>query len=576
MTEETIISDLSVFTPQTDLDIGVRQKTWRLIDYEAESFSGKMLYAGPGMEAPEISLPLHLDGLHRIYIGMHHPLFCDIHVRIRLTADPAYTLVRPETPTDKDRRGLPESFSGYFTEKKFAAYQLTEAFWKVADLTNQVLHISRFNEGVDGQGGNVAHDYSNLAFIRLVPLSEEEVEAYHRELPTRHTRRLFAMNDGGIFINVRTREDILAQLEPYRDSDVGVMLWATFKGENCTYRSRIARRLPEEFNPYDRFASGDRWDDALSALEAQGIDFMKEVVEAAHSMDIRIFPSLRLQTANKPAPRDMAPNSFQFRHPQFHSRDRNGRSTGHLSLAYPEVRKFWIDLLLEAVDYGFDGVHIIFCRSAPFVFYDPPVIDACLENYGEDPRDMDRDDPRFISMLSEYVNRFMREVRAAIDQVGERMNKRLEIACNVNTTPVSNLKWGIDMATWVDEDLVDYLMPHPANARNAHEWLPWYVDLVEESQVRLVPDLYPRRQPPAAALYSGETFYNIGCDGLAMWDTYARTSRISEWAMMKRLGHKDDLARWREEQKGGDYFRVIDLLSLSGRTADPELFQTDG
>ena len=115
--------------------------------------------------------------------------------------------------------------------------------------------------------------YSNLVYLRFVPLSEAELNEYQRELPQQDTKRLIAMNDAGIFSELRTKEDIWAQFEPYRDSDVGIMLWATFKGENCTYRSRIGRILTDTSNPFDRFAAHERWEVTLKALEEQGIDF---------------------------------------------------------------------------------------------------------------------------------------------------------------------------------------------------------------------------------------------------------------------------------------------------------------
>jgi len=338
--------------PSHLLDRDYRHGTWRLVDYRTEGFSGTMIYSGPGMDSGPVTLPLNREGYHAIYVGVHYPQFMDAHVRLRLSDDPAYTLVRGEIQSQKDLNGIPEALRWSHADKAFAAYQVPEAFWKVADLTGQDLVISRFNDETD-----YGEMYSNLVYLRLVPLSETDLSEYRRELPRENTRRLAAMNDGGIFNYLRTKEDIWAQLEPYRESDVGIMLWACFKGENCTYRTRVGRTPPSEYNPFDRFASGDRWDLSLRALEEQGVDFMTELVEAAHAMGLRIFPSLRMQTPNKPVPREMAQGTFWESHPEFHCRDRNGVGIGHLSLAFPEVRAFWISLLCEALEYGFDGVH---------------------------------------------------------------------------------------------------------------------------------------------------------------------------------------------------------------------------
>ena len=572
--DECIISDLSRCRPADRLDRGVRPGTWRLIDYETAQFSGTMIYSGPGMESAELTLALDREGWHAIYLGVHYPgQFGDAHVRVRLTDDPAYSLVGAETQSAKDLNSIPEELRWSHTGKRFADHQVSEAFWKVADLTGQELTVSRFNAG--DRNGAYAETYSSLVHVRLVPLSEAEVGAHHRELPRPDSRRLVAMNDGGIFADLRTREDIWAQLEPYRDSDVGIMLWATFKGENCTYRSRVGRAPAAGGNPFDRFSYHERWHESLRALEAAGVDFMREVVEAAHACGLRIFPSLRLQ-GPKPPPVEMEPGSFYERHPEFHCRDKAGRSVAHLSLAFPEVRAYWIDLLCEALDYGFDGVHVIFCRSFPFALYEGPVIERFRDTHGEDPRACEDDDPRLWQTWAHFVTQFVRELRAAVDDRSERRGHKLEIACHVNTTPESNLRLGVDVDTMVREVLVDYLMPHPTVAASAATWLEPLVELVKGTPVKLYPDLYPRRQPPAASMHAAATLYDLGCDGLALWDTYARVHRISEWAMMKRLGHRDELADWRAAGRGDDYFRVLDFEWVGDRSGDPRYFQTNG
>ena len=244
--KDVIISDLSVCRPVHRLDRDFRHGTWRLIDYKTEEFAGTMIYSGPGMDSGPLTLSLNCEGTHAIYVGVHYPQFQDAHVRLRLSGDPAYTLVRAEEQSQKDLNGIPEELRWSHTSKAFAPYQVSEAFWKVADLTGQDLIISRFNEGRYGEM------YSSLVYVRLAPLSERELTAYRREFPVEETRCLVAMNDGGIFQDIQTKEDIWAQLEPYRESDVAVMLWACFKGENCTYRSRIGRTLPSVYNPFDR------------------------------------------------------------------------------------------------------------------------------------------------------------------------------------------------------------------------------------------------------------------------------------------------------------------------------------
>lgn len=568
--QDELITDMRHCLPADLLDTGYRPGTWRLVDYRTAQFSGTMIYSGPGMESGELRLPLRRPGYHAIYVGVNYPWHEDSHISLRLSGDPGFTLVRGEIQSAKDIGGIPESLQSFHTDKAFGAHQATEAFWKVADLTDQDLVIGRSSQG------QYASFYSNLSHLRLIPLSADELARWQEEHPRPDTRCLAAMNDGGTFKDIYTREDIHAQLEPYRDTDVGLMLWACFKGENCTYRSQIGRPLPSAYNPFDRFASGDFWDHNLRALEARGVDFMTELTSSAHERGIRIFPSLRLQTPNKPVPRDMAPGAFWAQHPEWHCRNERGDPIGHLSLAFPEARQFWIDLLLEAVAYGFDGAHVIFCRSQPFVYCEDPVVQRFRQEYGEGPGQQPENDPRFQRVMAHFVTEFARQLRGAMDELGQKLGRRLEVAFNVRTSIADNMLWGIDLATLVRERLIDYLMPHPTVAKTAADWLPALAEMVRGTGIRLWPDLYPRRQPPAASLYSARTLYDLGADGIALWDTYNRVHRISEWAMMQRLGHRDELADWCAQERGNDYFRVLDYEWLGDRAGDPRFFQTDG
>ena len=60
--------------------------------------------------------------------------------------------------------------------------------------------------------------------------------------------------------------------------------------------------------------------------------------------------------------------------------------------------------------------------------------------------------------------------------------------------------------------------------------------------------------------------YADGADGLCFWDTYNRNAYRKEYSMVRRLGHKDDLAEW--DDGSGDYYRSRKLLSVGGYVLD--------
>ena len=69
------------------------------------------------------------------------------------------------------------------------------------------------------------------------------------------------------------------------------------------------------------------------------------------------------------------------------------------------------------------------------------------------------------------------------------------------------------------------------------------------------PEVMPRRMSPEEYRQRAISNYADGADGLCFWDTYNRNAYRKEYSMVRRLGHKDELA-------GGDDGGYRRLLSL--------------
>ena len=166
MTATTLLADMSQCQPADCLERGYRHGTWRLIDYETTEFAGTMVYSGPGMQSPALTLPLQREGLHAIHLGVHYPeQGANAHLCVRLTGDDTLAPVWAERPYPKDVSGMPEELKASIAGKHFSHWQVSEVFWKVADLTGQELVLSRSDSAAH------AGLYSNLVHVRLVPLS---------------------------------------------------------------------------------------------------------------------------------------------------------------------------------------------------------------------------------------------------------------------------------------------------------------------------------------------------------------------------------------------------------------------
>jgi hypothetical protein len=263
------------------------------------------------------------------------------------------------------------------------------------------------------------------------------------------------------------------------------------------------------------------------------VDPLAELTHLAHANGMKIFASMRFIGPQFPmnrSPIAWAPN--YWKHPEWTMRTKDGVPITNLSLYYPEVRRYWRSLLRETLDYGTDGIQLHFNRSEPYVFYEEPVVQAFQEKYGEDPRKLSVEDPRWLVHTSGYLTTFLREVRALID---EKPGRELSVTLSgrSNGREVHYEENQCDVETWIHEGLVNYIMTTP----------------------HLHPSLLKKWR-------NAKKYYEAGADGLCFWDGERRTARISEWAAARRLGHVKQLDRLIEE--GPSYYRASDLKYLGG------------
>ncbi|MHC4362755.1 MAG: hypothetical protein ACYSTZ_08005, partial [Planctomycetota bacterium] len=98
---ETIISDMSKCTPSSALTRVYEKDKWQLHDYETDhGVKGTMATALPDHRVSELKLPLGVEGLYKIYLGIHYtrPHASDEHssygsVEVKLTGDTGFRRV---------------------------------------------------------------------------------------------------------------------------------------------------------------------------------------------------------------------------------------------------------------------------------------------------------------------------------------------------------------------------------------------------------------------------------------------------------------------------------------------------
>jgi hypothetical protein len=155
-----------------------------------------------------------VSGWHAVYLGLAWHYYEQNMVRVKLTGDIAYQ----------------------HRSHKATQEQIEEVFFKCADLTGKDLHFAQQSAGFAKA--------CVLMYVRLVPMTDEEVAAVQADARQRGTKRLLATIDGHGYLYDRmptTKEELLEEFENYRDSDFG-LIW--YDGASAGIARTTRRRSP--------------------------------------------------------------------------------------------------------------------------------------------------------------------------------------------------------------------------------------------------------------------------------------------------------------------------------------------
>jgi hypothetical protein len=210
----TLLMDMSLCHPASALSPQAKTGHWQVVPYElVGGTQGKLLWAAVEQRAPEIRLPLGVKGWYAIFIGIYATVLGPSTLWLKLDGDIS---AQPRTS---------EEYSPYGS--------FTEVFFKVAELNDATLQIKQQSAGAASAAG--------LVNVKLIPLSEEEVSGFLADRDQRGTRRLATTNDGlGFVINHRpnTVEEVLREIEVFRNTDFGTLILHVGGADGCDYPSQ--------------------------------------------------------------------------------------------------------------------------------------------------------------------------------------------------------------------------------------------------------------------------------------------------------------------------------------------------
>lgn len=297
---------------------------------------------------------------------------------------------------------------------------------------------------------------------------------------------------------------------------------------------------------------------------------------------VRLHATMRMQMCSFDFP--VSYPTFRIRyaeeHPEFNIRTREGRIVNILSYAYPEVREFVIQMLVDLFRKGFHGITLLWIRGNSFGF-EQPVLERIAEKYdGLDGRLLPITDERLHGVWCEFMNEFIRDLRAALDAESAQTGRP---RCNLHSiamyTPAYSKHLGLDIETWAKEgwldgvsagmyycyeDLEGCMAEDGSGLINMEKYLPHarknyvlkrfymmdtdlmcqgireYEALGQKYNIETYYSLNWERKCPEIYAKEAELFYSCGARGILTWDTNGRVRYPPEWRITSRLGHREN------------------------------------
>ena len=561
------LSDLSECFPSSALSPDRRRGYWQTLRYETNEFSGVMLIAGSQSAAKDITYPLILSGWHSISIGIWGAETSVSHkTLVRLTNEEIFTSIM--VPSKDPRRVPIDQYKVYWNgeltplHSGYARDPIWEIFWKVADLTE--LEIMFGQETWRVAPGEETYSHASFptmpAYIKVVPLSDQEINDYKKDVTQTGTRRLFVhMDVGWSGVRPTNAEELKrnTQVELYRESDYSRIYIEAARGDRAFYLSDIASVHPyaSRDNYYD--ANERLTDESWDILRGKGIDPFQVVVDHIHEVGLEVHASITMGGFNYNPPLDKIDigRSFFKNHPELHGVSKEGKRSARLSYAYPKTRGFVISILREIASYSVDGIALLYNRKFPYVEYEPPLIQGFIKEFGDDPRDIDKEDTRWLKYRSRILTQFMREVRQAMDDVAQETGRdsRIGISAVVGNGPDENILFGMDVDAWVKENLVDTIIPYTSAPRMSFTDPSWedpkdaeyWINLTKDTSTVLALGIRPAGLNAVESRKRVLPLYDAGVENFYYWDGgMPGVMNVGASHVMRRLGHKAEIADW--------------------------------
>ncbi len=525
-----LLTDMTRCTPADALSKRRAHAKWKVFEYETAEFSGKCVSVGRESSAPDLTLKLGKQGWHAVYVGLS--TITDLvqpaknNLEVKLTKDPAYTRLSNRLDLASPRRDV-----------------LEEIFLGVANLTENDLHVSTVYEMP-----------ARIHYVKTIPLTETEVAAAIADREQKATKTSVATFDGFTWIHPfrpQNRADLAATFSAYRDSDFKTWWFQVGGADLVHHPTKVGNLMGAHLDTFSRTVDRE-YVESVRHLHKQGIDPLRVAVEEAHAQDAEILICLRAAGWKGAPPwEEFFMSEFYEAHPEWRCVDYDGTPTMHMSYAAEEVQDHLLEVYREVLQRDPDGAGFMFHRGMPMLLWEEPFCQRFIKKFGQDPRKLAEDDPRVYEMRAEIVTGFMRKIRTLLDETAKKQgnpNRRLKLAVTTFATAADNKKFGLDVETWIQEQMIDqigiaWFAYYTSGLKTKSGDTTYYARITAGTDVKIYPFYVGWKMNSASDLLSkvaGD--YHDAADGIAMWDPNQfvewQSGRNPYWPLVSKLGHR--------------------------------------
>ena len=305
-----------------------------------------------------------------------------------------------------------------------------------------------------------------------------------------------------------TLEQAWTPVDEVAGTAVDTLSYCVERGDGAFWPTKVGVRFGSDMRP---FTSQIVWRayECMQSLIDRGLDPLQVVIDRAHDKGMDFIADLRLSTYGGMDPA--------------HKIDNGGRGWGH-----EEIRRHQLEIIEELVtQYPLDGVELdytaAFGQDGQFYF--------CAEE------------------VEDYTAAMTDWVRQAVELTRNKLGDGAQIGARIYPTEQTNLAQGLDVGTWLDQGLLDFVIPvlYTYTDLDANMPFSWVVEPARRAEASVYGFLqhYVRSDVTGAAIKEYPTpemfraaaanYWDWGVDGLCTYMLHWPLG-VEERAILSEMG----------------------------------------